>query len=306
MLLGDIIKQYRSEHNLSMQNFADLIYSSKSYVSMLEKNVNPATGKPIKPSIETLKSIANAMHLQIEDLLSLLDDKQKIILNEDTYSEQFNIHFKNSQERLKKCREENNYTIEDLAQILNIDKNKLYRWENISPASMPTTAAQELADLYEVDPVWLIGYDVPKKAINSTNKIETIQIPIVGRVAAGCPILAEEEIIDTVDIPKEWLKDGYNYFGLRVKGDSMFPRILDGDYVIVRQQNEINSGNIGIILINGDEAVVKEVHITNDGITLKSYNPMYPDMVFSKKDVITKPVTIVGRVVKMIGNNFDE
>lgn len=164
-----------------------------------------------------------------------------------------------------------------------------------------------LGQILNVSEAWLMGLDVPMEKPNTQKpKLETIKIPIVGRVAAGCPILAEEEIIDTVEIPKEWLKDGYNYFGLRVKGDSMFPRILDGDYVIVRQQSEINSGNIGIIRINGDEAVVKEVHITNDGIILRSFNPMYPDMVFSKKDVVTKPVTIIGRVVKMIGNNFEE
>lgn len=208
--------------------------------------------------------------------------------------------------RLKECREENHYTLEEIGNKIGVHKSTILRWENGETGKIKNPILKELAELYNVNIVWLMGYDVPKKAINSTNKIETIKIPIVGRVAAGCPILAEEEIIDTVEIPKEWLKDGYNYFGLRVKGDSMFPRILDGDYVIVRQQNEINSGNIGIILINGDEAVVKQVYITDSGINLKSYNPMYPDMVFSKKDVITKPITIIGRVVKMIGNNFEE
>lgn len=208
--------------------------------------------------------------------------------------------------RLKECREENHYTLEEIGNKIGVHKSTILRWENGETGKIKNPILKELAELYNVNIVWLMGYDVPKKTINSNKKIETIKIPIVGRVAAGCPILAEEEIIDTVDIPKEWLKDGYNYFGLRVKGDSMFPRILDGDYVIVRQQNEINTGNIGIVLINGDEAVVKEVHITDDGIILRSFNPMYPDMVFSKKDVVTKPVTIIGRVVKMIGNNFEE
>lgn len=89
MLLGDIIKQYRSEHKMSMQNFADLIHSSKSYVSMLEKNFNPSTGKPISPSLETLKLISTAIHIDIDTLLKMLDEEQEIILNEDKFKEQF-------------------------------------------------------------------------------------------------------------------------------------------------------------------------------------------------------------------------
>lgn len=89
MLLGDIIKDYRSKHNLSMQNFADLIHSSKSYVSMLEKNYNPATGKPISPSLETLKLISVAIHIDIDTLLKMLDGEQEIILSEDKFKEQF-------------------------------------------------------------------------------------------------------------------------------------------------------------------------------------------------------------------------
>lgn len=214
------------------------------------------------------------------------------------------IILQNFSKRFSTLVKENDIEIQKLVEMLGLrSKSTIYRYMNGEMAPKVTTV-KYLSEIFNVNPIWLMGYDVPKEIKHK--KLETIKIPIVGRVAAGCPILAEEEIIDTVDIPKDWLKDGYNYFGLRVKGDSMFPRILDGDYVIVRQQNEINSGNIGIILINGDEAVVKEVYITNEGITLKSYNPMYPDMVFSKKDVVTKPVTIIGRVVKMIGNNFEE
>lgn len=209
-------------------------------------------------------------------------------------------------ERLKKAMEIRNIKSSELSEKANIPKSAISQYiSGLYEAKQKSIF--KLATALNVSEAWLMGLDVPmEKATTKKNKLETIKIPIVGRVAAGCPILAEEEIIDTVDIPKEWLKDGYSYFGLRVKGNSMFPRILDGDYVIVRQQNEINSGNIGIILINGDEAVVKQVYITDSGITLKSYNPMYQDMVFSKKDVITKPVTIIGRVVKLIGNDFEE
>lgn len=89
MLLGDIIKQYREEHQMSLQDFANLINSSRSYVHMLEKNINPSTNKPISPSIETLKSLAKAMNMDLEVLLKKLDLEQNIYLNEDEYKKQF-------------------------------------------------------------------------------------------------------------------------------------------------------------------------------------------------------------------------
>lgn len=89
MLLGDIIKQYREEHEMSLQDFANLIGTSRSYIHMLEKNVNPTTNKPISPSIETLKSLAKAMNMDLEFLLKQLNVNQKIYLNEDKYKQQF-------------------------------------------------------------------------------------------------------------------------------------------------------------------------------------------------------------------------
>lgn len=89
MLLGDIIKQYREEHQMSLQDFANLIGTSRSYIHMLEKNVNPSTNKPISPSIETLKQLAKAMNMDLESLLKQLNTDQKIYLDEEKYNEQF-------------------------------------------------------------------------------------------------------------------------------------------------------------------------------------------------------------------------
>ena len=89
MLLGDIIKQYREDHQMSLQDFANLIGTSRSYIHMLEKNVNPSTNKPINPSIETLKLLANAMNMDLDFLLKQLDSEQQIYLNEEEYKKQF-------------------------------------------------------------------------------------------------------------------------------------------------------------------------------------------------------------------------
>lgn len=89
MLLGNIIKQYREEHKMSLQDFANLIGSSRSYIHMLEKNVNPSTNKPINPSIETLKLLANAMNMDLDFLLKQLNSDQDIYLDETEYEKQF-------------------------------------------------------------------------------------------------------------------------------------------------------------------------------------------------------------------------
>ena len=85
MLLGDIIKRYREEHQMSLQDFANLIGTSRSYIHMLEKNVNPSTDKPISPSIETLKSLARAMNMDLDFLLKQLNSNQEIYLSEEEY-----------------------------------------------------------------------------------------------------------------------------------------------------------------------------------------------------------------------------
>ena len=135
MLLGDIIKKYRKEHEMSLQDFADLIHSSRSYVHMLEKNFNPSTGKPISPSVETLRSISNAMNITIETLLMQLDSDQYIYLNETEYNNQFknenlNYIMLNCGHRLKKCRKENEFDINYIAKEIGVPHNKLERWES--------------------------------------------------------------------------------------------------------------------------------------------------------------------------------
>jgi len=89
MLLGDIIKQYREEHQMSLQDFANLIGSSRSYIHMLEKNVNPSTNKSISPSVKTLKLLANAMNMDLDFLLKQLNSGQNIYLDENEYKKQF-------------------------------------------------------------------------------------------------------------------------------------------------------------------------------------------------------------------------
>lgn len=127
-----------------------------------------------------------------------------------------------------------------------------------------------------------------------------VVINVLGRVAAGIPIEAIEDIIDTEEIPEEMAKTG-EFFGLQIHGDSMEPRMCEGDVVIVRKQEDAESGDIVIAMVNGDDATCKRLRKYRDGIELISNNPSYEPMFFSNEDIISKPVKIIGKVVELRG-----
>lgn len=123
------------------------------------------------------------------------------------------------------------------------------------------------------------------------------RIPVLGSVAAGIPIEAIEDILDWEEITEEMSRTG-EYFGLKIRGDSMMPRIAEGDVVIVKQQSDADSGDVVIAQVNGDSATCKKLYKRKDGISLVSFNPMYEPMDFSEEQVLMLPVTIIGRVVE--------
>ena len=127
-----------------------------------------------------------------------------------------------------------------------------------------------------------------------------LKIPVLGNVAAGIPISAVEDILDYEEVPISWKNQG-EFFALRIKGDSMQPRMESGDVVIVKQQSDANSGDTVIALVNGDDATCKRLEKTDNGIMLVSTNPKYPPMFFTKEDIVTKPVVILGKVVEFRG-----
>ena len=123
-------------------------------------------------------------------------------------------------------------------------------------------------------------------------------INVLGRVAAGIPIEAVEEVIDTEEITEEMASHG-KYFGLLIKGDSMLPAICDQDIVIVRQQDDAESGDTVIALVNGDDATCKRLRKYKDGIELIPNNPSFSPMYFTNDDIQRKPVRIIGKVVEL-------
>ena len=125
-----------------------------------------------------------------------------------------------------------------------------------------------------------------------------VTINVYGNVAAGVPIEAIEDIVDTEEITQELARTG-TFFGLKIKGNSMEPRMTTGDVVIVRRQEDAESGDIVIATINGSDATCKRLKKYENGIALISTNPSYEPMFFSNQEIENKPVKIIGRVVEL-------
>ena len=158
-----------------------------------------------------------------------------------------------------------------------------------------------LSKVFGVTEAWLLGYNVPRyERIENTGPQtpQGLKIPVLGTVAAGIPISAVEEILDYEEVPQSWKSQG-EFFGLRIKGDSMKPDINDGDTVIVRKQSTANNGDVVIALLNGDDTTCKKFEKLDNGIILISNNSEYSPMYFSNEEVVTKPVVILGRVVEL-------
>ena len=127
-----------------------------------------------------------------------------------------------------------------------------------------------------------------------------IRIPVLGTIPAGIPIDAIEDILDWEEIPSAWGTGGRQYFGLRVKGDSMYPRYLEGDTVILRKETTCQSGDDCAVLVNGGEATLKQVILREDGsLELRPTNPAYPPRIYSPAEIGALPVQIIGVVVEL-------
>lgn len=200
---------------------------------------------------------------------------------------------------LKSLRVAKGLTQDELSKQLNISRSTIGMYEK--GAREPDFETLELIAYYfNVDTDYLLGRTVKTTYIPSSALRKGVSINVLGRVAAGIPIDAIEEVIDTEEITEEMAKTG-EFFGLKIKGNSMEPRIYENDVVIVRQQNDAESGDVVIATINGDEATCKRLRKYRDGIELISNNPSYEPMFFSNEEILSKPVRIIGKVVELRG-----
>ena len=194
-------------------------------------------------------------------------------------------------ERLKTLRIQRKMTQSELAKKIYISQPAYSKYE-VGTASPNPEALSKIADALDVSVDYLLGSD------SQPARPGYIRIPVLGRVAAGIPIDAIEEVIDWEDISAEAAGDG-EYFGLQIKGHSMEPKISDGDVVIVRRQPDVDSGDIAVVLVNGDDATVKKVKKSPQGVTLIPSNPAYEPMYYTNAEIESLPVQILGRVVEL-------
>ena len=176
----------------------------------------------------------------------------------------------------------------------------IQKWES-GVSEPPVKKLRELASIFNIDMDDLASKDL--QCSNSNEPISQnhgVSINVLGRVAAGIPINAITEIIDTEEISEDLAKTG-DFFALQIKGDSMEPRIYDGDVVIVRQQEDADSGDIVIAMVNGYDATCKRLVKYATSLALVSLNSKYEPMMFTEEEVATKPVRIIGKVVELRG-----
>ena len=197
-------------------------------------------------------------------------------------------------ERIKELRQKSGISQVDFAAKINVSKQTLYKYENNIITNIPSDKIEAAAKLCNVTPAFLMGW----AESYATSSKKGIVIKVLGRVAAGIPIEAVEDIIDIEEISEEMSKTG-EFFGLQIHGDSMEPKFSDGDVVIVRQQDYAESGDIVIATVNGTDATCKRLKKYREGIALISTNPSYEPMYFSKEEVENKPVRILGKVVEL-------
>ena len=196
-------------------------------------------------------------------------------------------------------------TQKEVADFVGVSEATVSRWESGHIDNMRRDRIAALSKILRMSPLAIMGIDDTDLSTRLPNMISidarTFRVPIVGRVAAGRPIVADEEIIGYEYIDNKYSKDGHEYFGLRIVGKSMEPTIMDGDIVIVRRQNYVENGEIAIVLIDGEEATAKEVKESADGITLIGHNAaVYTPHFYSAQEVKNLPVQIIGRVVQSI------
>ncbi|MGN8862944.1 LexA family protein [Dorea longicatena] len=185
-------------------------------------------------------------------------------------------------------------TRQDMCDALGVKYTTFTDW--VKGNSYPRIDKIELmANYFGISKADLVE-DHTKYESNSLKKATTIKI--YGRVAAGIPLEAIEDVIDEEEIPEELARTG-EFFGLRISGDSMEPDIHNGDTVIVKRQNDAESDEIVIALVNGDDGVCKRLKKYADSIALISLNPNYEPMYFSREEIDEKPVKIIGKVVEL-------
>ena len=194
----------------------------------------------------------------------------------------------------KELRTKKNLTQLELAQVLNINQATVSKWEQAK--SIPDVMMlKTLSEFYSVPIELLLNGE--KRDLNFNKKIN--RIPVLGKIPAGTPLEMIEDVLDYEEINPDMLRGGKEYFALKVKGESMSPKFLEGDILIVRKQSTCENGEYAIVAVNGYDATFKKIIKKENCIILQPLNSSYEPMIYTNEDIEKLPVKILGVVVEI-------
>ena len=178
-------------------------------------------------------------------------------------------------ERIKALRTQQGLTQEELGEKVGVKKSAIYKYETGLVVNLKRSTIEKLAKALGVKPTYLMGMtneDPVPPGFSPMPQMD--QVPLVGRVACGTPITAEQNIERMVSVPSDWRAT----FTLKCKGKSMEPRILDGDLVAIRKQPMVENGEVAAVRI-GEEATLKHVYVYSKYIELRPENPEFESII---------------------------
>ena len=218
-------------------------------------------------------------------------------------------------ENIKHLREKNGLSQEKLAELVGYkDRSSIAKIE-AGLVDLSQSKIALFANALNVTPAYLMGIDesfesgktsIPasknsSRILSSDTLSDVVSFPVVGSICAGYNGLAQEEYTgDSEELPRSMFR-GYPQEELRVfrvSGDSMYPRFLDGDRVLVHAQPSVDNGDVAVVCYNGDEATLKRVYTFRDHIDLVPYNPEYKTKRIDGPDMFQ--VHVFGKVLKLI------
>lgn len=196
-------------------------------------------------------------------------------------------------ERIRSRREALGMTQTELADALSTTKQNIYKYENGIISNIPSDKIEAMAEILKTTPAYLMGWEEETVLPPNIEPLGSMQkIPLVGQIACGTPILAEQNIEDYVDLPGHIRAD----FALTCKGESMIGAgIRTGDIVYIRKQEEVENGQIAAVMVGGDEATLKRVYTKPGVVQLVAENPNIAPVVFIGKEA--EQIHIIGLAV---------
>lgn len=202
-------------------------------------------------------------------------------------------------ERIKAARLSKGLTLEQLGKSAGIGKTTILRYETGVISNIPSDRLEAIASALNVSPAYLMGWDTPKEdTIVVLDDYRYFEVPRFDSIAAGFGVIADSNPIGTDLLPFKCAAEAAETMTIKVTGDSMYPKIEDGDVIAVRKQTSVDSGTLAAVLIDGTDAVVKKITYGPDWIVLHSLNPEYMDREFRGPEV--QRIRVMGRVSKII------